>query len=132
MCRDSDTKIDNETLTKTVVFSNALHYLETVKTYLIQQVVNNSIFSSQHKIEKELFRVRNQRLSNTAHQAGLSRRSLAGVGLSESVRCRGPGLVLLTNGGVQQQQRIYKLLALQSFEQHRVYPNSLERLSSVS
>ncbi|GFU00733.1 hypothetical protein TNCV_4818891 [Trichonephila clavipes] len=39
-----------------------------------------------------------------AHQAGLSRRSLAGVGLSESARCHGPGLALLTNGGVQQQQ----------------------------
>ncbi|GFT49642.1 hypothetical protein TNCV_3367811 [Trichonephila clavipes] len=33
-----------------------------------------------------------------------SRRSLAGVGLSESARCHGPGLVLLTNEGVQQQQ----------------------------
>ncbi|GFT83710.1 hypothetical protein TNCV_2826251 [Trichonephila clavipes] len=38
-----------------------------------------------------------------AHQAGLSRRSLAGVGLSESVRCHGPGLALLTNESVQQQ-----------------------------
>ncbi|GFU83951.1 hypothetical protein TNCV_560771 [Trichonephila clavipes] len=37
-----------------------------------------------------------------AHQAGFSRRSLAGVGLSESVRCHGPGLALLTNGGMQQ------------------------------
>ncbi|GFT13888.1 RNase H domain-containing protein [Trichonephila clavipes] len=34
-----------------------------------------------------------------AHQAGLSRRFLAGVGLSESVQCHGPGLALLTNGG---------------------------------
>ncbi|GFW24850.1 RNA-directed DNA polymerase from mobile element jockey [Trichonephila clavipes] len=40
-----------------------------------------------------------------AHKAGLSRRSLAGVGLSESVRCHGPDLVLLTNGGMQQQQK---------------------------
>ncbi|GFV32172.1 hypothetical protein TNCV_1674601 [Trichonephila clavipes] len=40
-----------------------------------------------------------------AHQAGLSRRSFAGAGLSESVRCRGTGLALLTNGGVQQQQQ---------------------------
>ncbi|GFV35361.1 hypothetical protein TNCV_3203931 [Trichonephila clavipes] len=39
-----------------------------------------------------------------AHQAGLSRRSLAGVGLSESVRCHEPGLALLTNEGMQQQQ----------------------------
>ncbi|GFV55998.1 hypothetical protein TNCV_2729021 [Trichonephila clavipes] len=38
-----------------------------------------------------------------AHQAGFSRQSLAGVGLSESVLCHGPGLALLTNGGVQQQ-----------------------------
>ncbi|GFX62751.1 hypothetical protein TNCV_3350771 [Trichonephila clavipes] len=38
-----------------------------------------------------------------AHQAGSSRRSLAGVRLSESVRCHGPGLVLLTNGGMHQQ-----------------------------
>ncbi|GFU88249.1 uncharacterized protein TNCV_846421 [Trichonephila clavipes] len=37
------------------------------------------------------------------HQAGLSRRSLAGVGLSESVRCHGRGLALVTNGSVQQQ-----------------------------
>ncbi|GFU32933.1 RNase H domain-containing protein [Trichonephila clavipes] len=44
-----------------------------------------------------------------AHQAGLSRRSLAGVGLSESVRCHGPGLALLTNGGVQQQQLVPKV-----------------------
>ncbi|GFV07286.1 hypothetical protein TNCV_1312841 [Trichonephila clavipes] len=40
-----------------------------------------------------------------AHQVGLSRRSLAGVGLSESVRCHGAGLALLTNGGAQQQQQ---------------------------
>ncbi|GFV67874.1 retrovirus-related Pol polyprotein from transposon 412 [Trichonephila clavipes] len=39
-----------------------------------------------------------------AHEAGFSRRSLAGVGFSESVRSYGPGLALLTNGGVQQQQ----------------------------
>ncbi|GFW37374.1 hypothetical protein TNCV_859811 [Trichonephila clavipes] len=39
-----------------------------------------------------------------AHLAGFSRRSLDGVGLSESVRCHGPGPALLTNGGVQQQQ----------------------------
>ncbi|GFW94776.1 uncharacterized protein TNCV_4248161 [Trichonephila clavipes] len=44
-------------------------------------------------------------IGKVAHQAGLSRRSLAGVGLSESVRCHGPGLALLTNGGVQQQQK---------------------------
>ncbi|GFX28358.1 hypothetical protein TNCV_596711 [Trichonephila clavipes] len=38
------------------------------------------------------------------HQAGLIR-SLAGVGLSESVRCHGPGLALLSNGDVQQQHK---------------------------
>ncbi|GFV84072.1 hypothetical protein TNCV_3037341 [Trichonephila clavipes] len=40
-----------------------------------------------------------------AHQAGLSRCSLAGVGLSESVRCHGPGTALLINSGVLQQQK---------------------------
>ncbi|GFX22356.1 hypothetical protein TNCV_1815571 [Trichonephila clavipes] len=35
-----------------------------------------------------------------AHQAGLSGRSLAGVGLSDSVRCYGLGLERLTNRGV--------------------------------
>ncbi|GFW82085.1 hypothetical protein TNCV_200721 [Trichonephila clavipes] len=38
-----------------------------------------------------------------AHQAGFSRRFLAGVGYFESVRRHGPGLALLTNGSVQQQ-----------------------------
>ncbi|GFX33623.1 hypothetical protein TNCV_1932901 [Trichonephila clavipes] len=41
-----------------------------------------------------------------AHQAVFRRRSLAGVGLSESGRSHEPGLALLTNGGVQQQQHI--------------------------
>ncbi|GFX51917.1 uncharacterized protein TNCV_3063341 [Trichonephila clavipes] len=44
-------------------------------------------------------------IGKVAHQAGLSRRSLAGVGLFESVRRHGPGLALLTNGGGQQQQQ---------------------------
>ncbi|GFV46380.1 hypothetical protein TNCV_3232691 [Trichonephila clavipes] len=39
------------------------------------------------------------------HEGGFSRRFLTGVGLSESVRCHGPGLALLTNGSVQQQQQ---------------------------
>ncbi|GFV76279.1 hypothetical protein TNCV_4673681 [Trichonephila clavipes] len=39
-----------------------------------------------------------------AHQTGLSRLSLAGDGLFESVRHHGPGLARLTYGGVQQQQ----------------------------
>ncbi|GFX57519.1 hypothetical protein TNCV_3051691 [Trichonephila clavipes] len=38
-----------------------------------------------------------------AHQVGFSRRFLAGVGFFENARCHGPGLALLTNGGVQQQ-----------------------------
>ncbi|GFW32016.1 hypothetical protein TNCV_2600431 [Trichonephila clavipes] len=36
-----------------------------------------------------------------AHQAGFSRRFLAGVGFFESVRNHGPSLALLANGGVQ-------------------------------
>ncbi|GFW73183.1 hypothetical protein TNCV_484091 [Trichonephila clavipes] len=39
-----------------------------------------------------------------AHQAGFSRRSVAGVAFFESVRNHGPAL--LTNGGVQQQQHL--------------------------
>ncbi|GFX93376.1 hypothetical protein TNCV_151821 [Trichonephila clavipes] len=46
-----------------------------------------------------------KRCNKRAHQAGLSRRSLAGVGLSESERCHGRGLALLTNRGVQEQQQ---------------------------
>ncbi|GFT16049.1 uncharacterized protein TNCV_3315841 [Trichonephila clavipes] len=45
-----------------------------------------------------------------AHQEGLSRRSLAGVGLSESIRYHGPGLALLTNGGVQQKNALEDLI----------------------
>ncbi|GFV62843.1 RNase H domain-containing protein [Trichonephila clavipes] len=48
----------------------------------------------------------NEIFRRMAHQAGFSRRSLADVGLSESARCRRPGVALLTNGGVQQQQHI--------------------------
>ncbi|GFT48126.1 uncharacterized protein TNCV_1001181 [Trichonephila clavipes] len=44
-----------------------------------------------------------------AHQAGFSRRSLVGVGFFESVRCHGPGLALLTNGGMQQQHLLLKV-----------------------
>ncbi|GFW20125.1 hypothetical protein TNCV_2320661 [Trichonephila clavipes] len=58
-----------------------------------------------------------------AHQAGFSRRSLAGVGLSESVRCHGPGLALLTNGGVQQQHmQVFKVCA------NRQWSYNIERL----
>lgn len=63
MNSDSDVEINNENETpiETVTFSNALHGLETVKTYLMQQYVNDSVFSSLHKVEKELFLVKNQR-----------------------------------------------------------------------
>ncbi|GFV90912.1 hypothetical protein TNCV_3616741 [Trichonephila clavipes] len=63
------------------------------------------IFASNSKVH-ELFFSAGHACSHSrmprAHQAEFSRRSLAGVGLSESVRCHGPGLALLTNGGVQQ------------------------------
>ncbi|GFS89402.1 hypothetical protein TNCV_1809361 [Trichonephila clavipes] len=41
---------------------------------------------------------------------GLTKQDLAdvGVGFFESVRSHGPGLALLTNGGVQQQQILYE------------------------
>ncbi|GBM76186.1 hypothetical protein AVEN_146107-1 [Araneus ventricosus] len=42
---NSDAEIDNET---------------PIKTYLMQQDVNEVVFSSLHKVKKELFRVRNQ------------------------------------------------------------------------
>ncbi|GFW69280.1 hypothetical protein TNCV_486291 [Trichonephila clavipes] len=49
---DFDTEIDNETLIKTVTFLNALHCLETVKAYLTQQDVKDTVFSSLHKVDK--------------------------------------------------------------------------------
>ncbi|GFV83138.1 hypothetical protein TNCV_1898651 [Trichonephila clavipes] len=45
MNSDSDAEFDNETLTKTVTFANVLQCLETVKTYLLQQDVNDTVFS---------------------------------------------------------------------------------------
>ena len=66
---DSDTEIDNETHSENVTFSNALKGFKTVKTYLMLHDVNDAIFSSLHKIEKELFRVMNQENSQTSlHQ----------------------------------------------------------------
>ncbi|GFX45740.1 hypothetical protein TNCV_1328291 [Trichonephila clavipes] len=66
-----------------------------------------------------------------AHQAGFSRRSLAGVGFFESGRCHEPGLALLTNGGVQQQTErekskevVNKLLAKRDLLTPR-HPDSL-------
>ncbi|GFV13587.1 hypothetical protein TNCV_67901 [Trichonephila clavipes] len=58
-----------------------------------------------------------------AHHAGFSRRTLAGVGLYESVRRYGPGLVLLTNGGMQQQ------VLFGFFFFHSSYPNLLSKTS---
>ncbi|GFW62675.1 hypothetical protein TNCV_2624381 [Trichonephila clavipes] len=52
---------DNETPIKTVTFSNSLHCLGTAKIYLMQQEVKNAIFFTQHNVEKELCRGRNQK-----------------------------------------------------------------------
>ncbi|GFW28985.1 hypothetical protein TNCV_2355431 [Trichonephila clavipes] len=43
---DSDTEIDNEISIKTGTFSNDLQFLKAEKTYLMQQGVNDAIFSS--------------------------------------------------------------------------------------
>ena len=53
MNRDSDIEIDNQTPSETVTFFNA--GLETVKSYIMQHDVNDTIFSSLHKVGKELF-----------------------------------------------------------------------------
>ncbi|GFY35421.1 hypothetical protein TNCV_195141 [Trichonephila clavipes] len=66
MNSDCDAEIDNEAPIKTVTFSNALHRLETVKTYLMQQDVNDAIFSPLHKVQKRLFRVENQKDCQTS------------------------------------------------------------------
>ncbi|GFU74304.1 hypothetical protein TNCV_4168931 [Trichonephila clavipes] len=42
MNSDSDAESDNESLVKTITFSNSLHALETVKNYLMQQDVNGT------------------------------------------------------------------------------------------
>ena len=60
MHSDSDTEIDNQTPSETATFSNALKGLETVKMYIMQYDVIDAIFSSLHKVEKELFQVMNQ------------------------------------------------------------------------
>ena len=65
--RDSDIEIDNQTPSETVTFFNA--GLETVKSYIMQHDVNDTIFSSLHKVGKELFWVMNQENSQTSlHQ----------------------------------------------------------------
>ncbi|GFT43483.1 hypothetical protein TNCV_815281 [Trichonephila clavipes] len=55
---DFDADTDNETIIKSFTFSKASHCLETVRKYLMQQDVNDAVFSYQHKVEKEFFRVR--------------------------------------------------------------------------
>ncbi|GFV20738.1 hypothetical protein TNCV_3362331 [Trichonephila clavipes] len=55
---DCDAEIDNETPVKTVGFSNAL---EAVKTYLIRLDINDTVFSPLYQIDKEFFRVTNQK-----------------------------------------------------------------------
>ncbi|GFU83238.1 uncharacterized protein TNCV_3738491 [Trichonephila clavipes] len=67
-----------------------------------------------------------------APQAGFSRRSLAGVRFFESVRCHGPGLALLTNGGVQQQQHPIggiPIAAISQSEVPRDYHNGAQRIN---
>ncbi|GFV81066.1 hypothetical protein TNCV_2270501 [Trichonephila clavipes] len=63
MNSDSDAETGNETLIKRIAFSNSLHCLETVKTYLMHSDVNDAIFSSLHKVEIEL---RNQKGSQSS------------------------------------------------------------------
>ncbi|GFT50829.1 hypothetical protein TNCV_321431 [Trichonephila clavipes] len=57
MNSDSDAQIDNKTLIKTVTIFYALHCLETGKTNLMQQDINEIVFPSQRKVEKKIFRV---------------------------------------------------------------------------
>lgn len=46
---------------QSVSFSDALYGLKIVKTYLIQQDVNDTVCSYLHEVENELLRVRIQR-----------------------------------------------------------------------
>ncbi|GFW76045.1 hypothetical protein TNCV_3724651, partial [Trichonephila clavipes] len=52
MNSDSDAEINNETRSKTVIFSNALHCLETVTTYFIKQNANETALSPLHKVDR--------------------------------------------------------------------------------
>lgn len=61
----SDPEIDNEIPITTFNFSHDFFGLETVTTYLIQHDIKDSIFFSLYKVEKELFRITNQRNSQT-------------------------------------------------------------------
>ncbi|GFW08132.1 hypothetical protein TNCV_2978991 [Trichonephila clavipes] len=49
---DSDAEIADETPVKTVTFSNALHCLGTVETYLMQRNINDAAFSSLGRVER--------------------------------------------------------------------------------
>ncbi|GFY29287.1 hypothetical protein TNCV_4724151 [Trichonephila clavipes] len=40
---------------KSLTFSNTLHCLKTVKTDFMQQVINDRVFSSLHKVENNSF-----------------------------------------------------------------------------
>ena len=64
---DFNIEIDIENPIDTVIFFNALHGSETVKTYLMQQDVHDAVFSSLHKVDKELLRVMNQRNCHISH-----------------------------------------------------------------
>ncbi|GFS94506.1 uncharacterized protein TNCV_2015171 [Trichonephila clavipes] len=56
MRNDFYAEIDNDNPIEAVTFSNALQCLKTVETCLMQQGVKDVIFTSLHKVEKELFR----------------------------------------------------------------------------
>ncbi|GFU05410.1 hypothetical protein TNCV_3290631 [Trichonephila clavipes] len=58
---DSDAEVDNETPIKIIILFYVLHCFKIVKTCLIQQGVNDAVYSFLPKVEKELFRVRNQK-----------------------------------------------------------------------
>ncbi|GFV24371.1 uncharacterized protein TNCV_4539671 [Trichonephila clavipes] len=53
MDSDYNAEIDNETLIKTVTFSNALHCLETVKTHLMQHKEGEKDFGEINKFSKK-------------------------------------------------------------------------------
>ncbi|GFV69907.1 hypothetical protein TNCV_1982741 [Trichonephila clavipes] len=63
------------------------------------------------------------------HQAGFSRRSLGGVGFFESVRCHEFGLVLLTNGGVQQQHQQISLRGMNKYGKYQTLNEMFEKVS---
>lgn len=46
----SDAGIDNDILAETITFYHGLYGLETMKTYLTQQDINDSIFPAHYKV----------------------------------------------------------------------------------